>query len=390
MLNILFLHRDPQARQALEDSLASKRGEWNMYFTTDSKSVLSHMESLPIDVLIADFAAARQDSFVEKVRESFPDVVRIALVDRLRSGRSGLSNFHQFLLFPFAMKELEVAVERSCRLRDLLRGEAMSLTVGAIGQLPSAPKVYMKLVEKLDLPDTSVDEIADIIQADVAISAKLLQLVNSALFRTSGEIATVSLAASYLGLTVIRNLVLSTEVFLFFEGSPKTDLFSIEELQKHSQLTAKIAGELDLDKENRETAIVASLLHDVGKLVLAWKMPDRLIRLLAKAEEQERPLYQVEEELSGITHADIGACLLGLWGLPISITEAVAYHHAPEKVPHYRFDALAAVYVANLLAHEHNGHAKQARVDWNIPLLEKMGVAGNLPKWRELAKRIQI
>jgi putative nucleotidyltransferase with HDIG domain len=390
MLNILFLHGDPQARRVLEDSLASKNSEWNMYFATDAKSALSRMEDLPIDVMVADFAVAKQDSLVERVRESFPEIVRIALVDRLRSGRSGLSNFHQFLVVPFALKELDVAVDRSCRLRDLLRGEAMSLTVGAIGQLPSAPKVYFQLVEKLDLPDTSMEEIAEIIEDDVALSAKLLQLVNSALFRTSGEIATVSLAASYLGLTVIKNLVLSAEVFRFFESSPKSALFSIEELQKHSQLTAKIAGELNLNKENRETAIVASLLHDVGKLVLAWKMPDRLIRLMAKAEEQGRPLYQVEEELSGITHAEIGAYLLGFWGLPISITEAVAYHHSPGKVPHDRFDALAAVYVANLLAHEHGGRTKDARVEWNIPLLEKMGVAGNLPLWRERAKGIQI
>ena len=110
----------------------------------------------------------------------------------------------------------------------------------------------------------------------------------------------------------------------------------------------------------RDAAIVAALLHDIGKLVLAYKMPDRFARLLARAQAEEKPLYQVEEELWGITHAEVGAYLLGLWGLPLRVTEAIAYHHAPSAVPHQRFDALAAVYVANLLAHESEGTARGA------------------------------
>jgi putative nucleotidyltransferase with HDIG domain len=390
MLNILFLQSDQQYRHVLEASLARELDNWNVYFAQDAASAWSRLETTPIDVFLADGTAANGNSLVEKVRESFPDVIRIALVNQAWSRKPGMSNFHQFLITPFAVKELEVAVERSCRLRDLLRGEAMAHTVGGLGQLPAAPTVYMKLVDKLNRPDASIDTISEIIEDDVAISAKLLQLVNSALFRTSREIATVQLATSYLGLTVIKNLVLSTEVFRFFENKPEMALFSIEQLQSHSQLTAKIAGELNLTAQNREAAIVAGLLHDIGKLVLAWKMPDRLIRLMTKAQAQDRPLYQVEEELWGITHAEIGAYLLGLWGLPTAITEAVAYHHSPAKVPHHHFDALGAVYVANILAHEQDGSATDVRAAWDIPVLEEMGVADHLPAWRELACGIRV
>lgn len=390
MLNILVLHAEPQYNQALQASLAHRLDDWKIQFVTDAVAAWSRLRDTEIDVIFADLAVANENSFIEQVRESFPHVIRIGLVDQSWPNKAGLSNFHQFLLVPFAVNELEVAVERSCRLRDLLRGEAMSHTVSGLGQLPSAPTVYMKLLQTLDRPDTSVEDIAEIIEADVAISAKLLQLVNSALFRTSREIATVNLAASYLGLTVVKNLVLSTEVFSFFETKPEMKRFSVEELQAHSSLTAKIAGELNLPNDIRETAMVASLLHDVGKLVLAWKMPERLSRLTAKATEQNRPLYQIEEELWGITHAEVGAYLLGLWGLPISITEAVAYHHSPAKTPRHRFDALGAVYVANLLAHEQEGCATDTRAVWDIPLLEEMGVANRLPSWRKLAAGAQI
>lgn len=389
MLNLLILQSDLQRSRILEASLANKVDKWNMHFLVDAESAWHRLQTSSIDVMIADFAMANENTFVEKVRESFPDIIRIGLVDQSWPARSGLSNFHQFLIAPFAVKELEVAVERSCRLRDLLRGEAMSHTVGAIGQLPSAPTVYMKLIERLNRPDTSVDDIAEIVEGDVAISAKLLQLVNSAIFRTSREIATVGLAASYLGITSIKNLVLSTEVFCFFENKPGMARFSLNELQTHSQLTAKIVGELDLAKETRETAIVAALLHDIGKLVLAWKMPERLSRLMAKANEQNCPLHQIEEDLWGITHAEVGAYLLGLWGLPITITEAVAYHHSPEKVPHHRFDALGAVYVANLLAHENEGTPTNFRATWDHDFLEEMGVAKNLPIWRQCANGIR-
>jgi HD-like signal output (HDOD) protein len=262
----------------------------------------------------------------------------------------------------------------------------MSRTVGDLGDLPSAPTVYMKLVEKLDQPDTSIEEIAEIVESDVAISVKLLRLVNSALFRTSREIATVQMAASYLGLNIIKNLVLSTEVYSHFEKGPKIPGFSIEELQVHSRLTADIAKSMNLTREIRDAAIVASLLHDVGKLVLAWKVPVRMDWLISTAADQQRPLFQIEEELWGITHAEIGAYLLSLWGLPTSITEAIAYHHAPDRVPHCHFDALGAVYAANLLAHEQDGSATDNRDLWDYRFLKEMGVSDELPRWKVLAE----
>ncbi len=160
------------------------------------------------------------------------------------------------------------------------------------------------------------------------------------------------MAASFLGLEVVKNLVLSLGVFKAFENLPAIAEFSLEEMQAHSRLTAAIAQRLGLSKEAQDAAVVASLLHDIGKLVLAYKMPNRFARLLASAKSEQRPLYRIEEELWGITHAEVGAYLLGLWGLPIQVTEAIAYHHTPSAVPHRGFDAISAVYIANLLAHE--------------------------------------
>jgi HD-like signal output (HDOD) protein len=389
MLKILFVQPNLQNSQALEAALIPQRGEWEMCFVSDAEAALHHLEMVPQDVIVADLASESDKSLLARVRESFPEVVRIGLVHQTHSRLRHLSIVHQFLLRPFDVRELEVAVERSCKLRDLLQGELICSTLGKLEELPAAPTVYLRLLEKLNQePEVSVDEVAEIVEADPAISAKLLQLVNSAIFRTSCEIATVRLAASYLGLNAVKDLVLSTEVFRAFENSKPIPGFSVEELQIHGRLTAKIAGRMHLPASTRDAAIVASLLHDIGKLVLAWKMPDRFARLLARAREQNQPLYQVEEELWGITHAEIGAYLLGLWGLPIGVTEAIAFHHSPSRVPHCRFDAIAAVYMANLLAHDHDGSVQGGHSLRDLSLLQNLGVADQLPSWEEIAEEM--
>jgi HD-like signal output (HDOD) protein len=389
MLKIVLVQANPQSSQALEAALIPQRAEWEMCFVSDAEEALHQLGMVPQDVIVTDLASESDKSLLATVRESYPEVVRIGLVHPAHSRLRQLSIVHQFLIKPFDIKELEVAVERACKLRDLLQGELICSTLGKLQELPAAPTLYLRLLEKLNQEqEVSVEEVAEIVEADAAISAKLLQLVNSAIFRTSCEIATVQLAASYLGLNAIKDLVLSTEVFRAFEKSKPIPGFSVDELQIHGRLTAKIAGRMRLPHSTRDAAIVASLLHDIGKLVLAWKMPDRFARLLARAREQNQPLYQVEEELWGITHAEIGAYLLGLWGLPIGVTEAIAFHHSPSRVPHYRFDAIAAVYIANLLAHDNDGSVQDGRSLRDLTLLQNLGVADQLPSWEEIAEEM--
>jgi putative nucleotidyltransferase with HDIG domain len=341
------------------------------------------------DAVVAHLASEQGVSLLREARESFPEAVRIGVVMHRQLRAPHPSFVHQVVSDPLDLKELEAALERSCRLRDLLRGERICQTVGELGELPSAPGVYLELVAKLNSPDTSVGEIAEIIQGDVGTCARLLQLVNSIIFRTSREIVTVKMAAGFLGLDVIKNVVLSMAAFQAFEKIPAIPGFSLDDLQAHCRLTAAIAGQMELPLDVRDAAIVAALLHDIGKLVLAYKMPDRFARLVARARAEQKPLYQIEEELWGITHAEVGAYLLGLWGIPLPVTEAIAYHHAPSSVPHQRFDALVALYVANLLAHE-GARGEPTALDrpWDLGLLEAMGVAPELPRWKTMAREM--
>lgn len=393
MRKILFQEEDPKNLGILKMVLHPVQEEWETNLVPSAEAALNALSTAPWEAIVADLETKSGKGLLADARERFPDVVRIGLLGRARPPVGDLSLVHQFVSKPWELSELRTAVERSCRLRELLGDELICKTVGKLTDLPAVPSIYQKLTHILKDPDVSLQDVAKIVEGDFAISARILQLVNSSLFRTTREIGSVKTAASFLGLEVIKNLVLSMALFRAFEGVEKVPGFSLEDLQAHSRLTTEIVRALPLPRDMWDAAIVACLLHDVGKLVLAWKMPARFTKLLKRAREQARPLNQIEEELWGITHAEIGAYLLGLWGFPFAVTEAVAYHHAPSRVPHRCFDVLAAVYVSNLLAHECEAHLGvsgslvAAHCDIDMAFLQELGVAEQLPAWRAIAQQ---
>ena len=166
----------------------------------------------------------------------------------------------------------------------------------------------------------------------------------------------------------------------------------MEGLGRHARLTAHIAAYLPVPKHLADIPMVAGMLHDVGKLILAWRFPERFKKLLAQAAEEHRPLYKVEQDEYGFSHAEIGAYLLGLWGLPYVLVEAVALHHGPSRVPHENFDAISAVYVANFLAHELEAPPAEVPLEedseTNRKELAALGVEGDLAAWRAVAAEI--
>jgi HD-like signal output (HDOD) protein len=328
------------------------------------------------------------------VRDRYPQVVRIVL-----SGHTSLSTAlravpvaHQFLAKPCDAGTLRVAIERACHLKGLLNDDAIRRTVGALRDLPALPRTYDALTQALADPDTPLQKIARIVEQDVGISAKILQLVNSAFFGLANSVTNVSHAVIYLGINTLRSLALSVEIFRVFR--PKTPLpgFSLEGLERHARLVAHIAARLPVPKHFADIPMVAGMLHDVGKLILAWKFPERFKELLAQAAEEHRPLYKIEEREYGFSHAEIGAYLLGLWGLPYILVEAVALHHGPNRVPHQYFDAVSAVHVANLLAHELEASSSEVPSEYDagasLEELKALGVAEDLPAWRAMAAEI--
>jgi putative nucleotidyltransferase with HDIG domain len=163
-----------------------------------------------------------------------------------------------------------------------------------------------------------------------------------------------------------------------------------EDFHRHAQLTARIAAGIAQDAHLSRAVVLAALMHDVGKLFIAERTPVHFARSLAPAEQEGLPRFEVEEKLIHVSHAEVGAYLLSLWGLPYTVVETVAHHHHPRRVPTKGVEMILAVYAANLLAHEAWAADKNiSPPKFDMEFLQDAGAADLLPKWRGIAEAAQ-
>jgi HD-like signal output (HDOD) protein len=327
------------------------------------------------------------------VKELYPSVVRLVLSGHaeVKSTLSVVNSAHQFLSKPCDGAVLKDVIERTCNLRSLLADPKIQRVVGAMSCLPSLPACFAPLTSAIENPEVSVAHLATIVQKDVALCAKILQIVNSSFFGVVRRVASIEQAISYLGTTLLKAIALTAEMFRWSEQDGRLAIFSPADLQRHSMLTARIAMRLMSEKTLAEDAFMAGLLHDTGTLVLARSEPEQFTEALTASKVQKRPLFVAEGEAIGVSHAEIGAYLLGLWGLPSTIVEAVALHHTPAHAGVQKMDVLGAVYVANILADEHTPSCAMGAGHSFEPIdpeyLEAMGVAERLSEWRNMAAK---
>jgi putative nucleotidyltransferase with HDIG domain len=213
--------------------------------------------------------------------------------------------------------------------------------------------MYFEVVRQLESPTTSLEDVGQNIARDPAMTAKLLQLVNSAVFGLQLTISQPNEAVAYLGIETTKSLILLAHTFSYFDHLA-TSGFSIDSLWTHSYSTARCAQRIAehewTSQELIAQAFAAGLLHDIGKLMLAANLPAEFQEALWRASHEGMELWQAELQILGAHHAEVGACMLATWGLPTAIVEAVALHHHPARVSAGGFTPLVAVHVANVLS----------------------------------------
>lgn len=394
MIRILFVDDEVRILEGLRRLMWLQRREWEMAFAPGGKSALTMLEACPFDVIVADMRMPEMDGaeLLEIVREKYPTTLRFILsgFSEVESSFRAVPVAHQFLLMPCNPEALRAAIERATSLLKVLNSKMLVGFVGSLRDLPSLPGACVELRRLLAAPDVSIERVVRVMEQDPAMSAKTLQLVNSAFFRVTKEISNITTAVTYLGMAILQNLVLSVEIFRTFQPKHPIPGFTIDQFHKHSQLTAKIASEIGQQLGLSDAVSVAGLLHDIGKLVIAEQSPDHFARAIQGAREEKTPLFVAEENLTGISHAEVGAYLLSLWGLPVPLVEAVAHHHRPERVPHDSIDMIIVVYLANLLAKEqHDGDSHDVLKEMVHPsILAVPGVVEKLPEWQKMAETI--
>ncbi|MEJ1960464.1 MAG: response regulator [Gammaproteobacteria bacterium] len=353
MKRILFVDDEPQLLDGLRTRMRRMRGAWEMEFAPSGQDAIARLELNPFDVIVVDQRMPEMDgaTLLHVVLTRWPRTVRIVL-----SGYAELEQTmrlvpvaHQYISKPCDPVRLENAIERCLGLQQLLQRPALREAVGRLGPLPPAPATFAQLQVAMSSETSSVGEIARLVARDTIITAKLLQIVNSGFFRLPRRISSVEQAVSYLGLNTVRNLVVSAEVFAKWPNGGPDSSATLAFLQDHASLTAAAVVRLMPGSPFVSDALLAALLHDIGYWVLIHGCSDELCSARALAVSESIPLDIAEQRVLGASHAEIGAYLLGIWGFPSSIVEAVAHHHSPHGVPQHEFDALAALCIAHAL-----------------------------------------
>lgn len=391
MKTILFVDDEVSILDGLKRMLRPMRSEWEMAFAPGGEAALALLQESPFDVIVTDMRMPGMDgaTLLEIVRERHPSTLRIILsgYTELQASLRAVPVAHQFLLKPCDPEMLRAGIARSTSLGEVLDSKMLTSLVGSLRDLPSLPRVFSELKVALAQPKVSIERIAGIIEQDIALSAKLLQLVNSAFFGLARDVTSVKTAVTCLGISVLHDLVLTLEVFRSFTPNEYVSVDYLEEFHRHAQLSARIVARIAQKAQNTPALVLAALMHDVGKLVIAERTPAHFHRAILQAREEGKSLHEIEERLSHISHAEVGAYLLSLWGLPYPVVEAVAHHHHPRRASANGTEMALLVHVSDLLANEREALARGAAPpQFDMELLQQAGIAERLPEWRKIAE----
>ncbi len=387
---ILFVDDEPNILEGLRRMLRSLRNEFELCFAENAKEGLEMMSCNEFDVVVSDMRMPGMDGaeFLAEVQKNHPHSVRIMLTGQSddESTLRTIGVVHQFLCKPCDPEKLKSIIMRASALHRLMIDGRLKDIVSSIDSLPSLPTVYAKLQKKIRDPEASLEDIGDIIAQDIAMTAKVLQLVNSSFFGLYQKVESPARAVALLGLDTIKVLVLGAQIFSEIKISNND--FSAESLWNHSMMVGTLAkkiAELETDDKVMITnCFFAGVLHDIGKLILISKMQDQYNEVVFLAKKENINLRQAERRIFNSTHCDMGAYLIGLWGFSSDIIEAIGFHHQLSKYPAETFNPAIAVHVANVAYYKYTKDTIGLAPEFNEEYLKKNGMAEKLQIWQDL------
>jgi len=386
---ILFVDDEPAMIRVLKMGMRSMVNVWDMHFAEGGKAGLELINQHKFDVVVTDMRMADINGaqLLNHVLRHQPNTVRIIL-----SGYADLSEVvgcvgltHQFLTKPCSLDDLKSCLKKITEVKEKLGHEKLRGLTGGMTSLPGIPELYLEIVDALQSPMTSSDSIAEIASKDPALSAKLLQLSNSAFFGFNRKVYSVTEAVQMLGIGVIQSLALALPLFTSFDRK-KCPGFNIDQMWEHSAEVAALGRRIyndHLDDSHRaEQAFAAGILHDVGKLILAENLPDQYSAIIAEAKTKHEELHVVEHRHLNATHAEVGAYLLAIWGLPVPLVEAVACHHTPRRCCSSTLCLAGVIHIADAVQHTQGLHHDLIPTPVDEQYLKDTGLDTHYENWR--------
>lgn len=384
---ILFVDDEVNILRGLQRLLRSHRNEWDMVFVNSPQEALDRLAEEEFHIVVSDLRMPHINGaeLLSKIQKLYPDTARFVLSGHADTDMilQSVSAAHQFLAKPCDADKLQEAITRALSLRDIFHSEVLLNIVRNASSIPALPDLYVQLTDVLASKDSCSESIAKIICQDVTMSAKILQLVNSSFFGLSRRVDDIVQAVGLLGAEMISNIILVAGVFGTFDESV-IQKFEIRELQQRCLAVSHAAGKLvkavKNDRKLVEEAMLAGMMHELGTLALINSGNETWEQLYLNRSKSTVPFHELEWEVLGVTHAEIGAYLLELWGLSNPVAEAVAFHHRPSKSRSMEFNSLTALHIADVVETRFKGDELH-QPDFDHEYLKRIGIDDDIEKY---------
>jgi putative nucleotidyltransferase with HDIG domain len=388
MQKVLLVDDNPNILYSFKRALHTGSNQWTILTAESAEDALAIMSQESIDIIISDLRMPVMDgvALLKIVAQKSPTTLRIAITGDANSELCQQATLvaHQFIAKPIEPQELARIINEAVGASGLVMKPEIKRAILKIANLPSQPGLYNQLVAELNKPEVDLEYVASVISQDISMTAKILQLVNSAYFGLAREVKEVSQAVFYLGVETIRDLSFSIHLFSQFDQN-LIERSGLANLWDHSLRVAScsraIVASTIGDKKAIAGAFTAGLLHDIGKLILGTTSPAFYGSLLAQ--NIEDPLQYLVREKSefGSTHADIGAYLLGSWGLPRDIIKAVLSHHSFKTLDSNNFSTCLAVWFANEFVNVYGDSAHDEYFKLTDEMLQNRMLSSHVEIW---------
>ena len=395
---ILFVDDEKRILNGLKRLLYHENDRWELEFVTSGREALKRMQEKRMDLVVTDIHMPDIDGIdlLRKIKRDHPTVLRIGLSGTADKNLnlSALHLVHQYLPKPCKKETIVSTLERSLALKNIMEADRVKEIISQINTLPSLPSMYYEIIDKVNSEKSSIREIGKIVSRDISMSTKVLQLINSAYFGLRNEVTDPIKACVYLGLDNIKSLVLTVKIFDKFKESDVNQYY-IDTLWNHglkvAKCSQKIAQENNMSPDEIKNFWTAGLLHDIGKLVIAVNFPHEFQKIRAMVAD-DHSLLAAENRILGSNHGEIGAYLMGLWGLPTPLISTCAFHHYPEKYSAKNINPVNVIHFANAMVHQ-NGQSGQMlarKGELNQEYFQKLGIDHHLERWEKLCQESSV
>jgi putative nucleotidyltransferase with HDIG domain len=392
-LRILFVDDERSLLDGLRRSMRKWSKQWDMQFVDSGNAALSTLSEWKAHVVVTDMRMPGMDGIqlLKEVKARYPHMIRFVLSGFSERGTilESMGLCHQFFSKPCDPEQLAKAIEFSSGLYQHLNRDGTQRIVGSLQTLPSPPTLYTQINAELEKEEPSILDIANLIRCDTAMSAKVLQLVNSSYFGLGEPVADIREATVFLGTDNLRALAmtvgLTQECFVRLRHAMDLDAFTEHSIQVGAA-GKKLAEFLHLPRRGIETAFSAGLLHDIGKLVMAtfFDSPYFSQEAVHMHTPDTEDTQDFEMQHFGENHATLGAALLAIWGIPPDIVNAVAFHHKPHLDTEQVMPFSTLVHIANAMVWQGREQSPEDLLSSNLlnrEHLDRMGLSEKVSQW---------